>query len=46
MFLGLTTKNLAEEKQNNKNSYNWVDIVVSILVVVLVIGVMIFFNGK
>ncbi|WP_037316982.1 sodium:solute symporter [Salegentibacter sp. Hel_I_6] len=35
-----------EEKKNNKNSYNWVDIVVSILVVVLVIGVMIFFNGR
>ncbi|WP_339655059.1 sodium:solute symporter [uncultured Salegentibacter sp.] len=35
-----------EEKRNNKNSYNWVDIVVSILVVVLVIGVMIFFNGR
>jgi len=35
-----------EEKQNNKNSYNWVDIAISILVVILVIGVMIFFNGK
>lgn len=35
-----------EEKKNNKNSYNWVDIVVSILVVLLVIGVMIFFNGR
>ncbi|MBZ9631676.1 sodium:solute symporter [Salegentibacter sp. LM13S] len=35
-----------EEKQNNKNSYNWVDIAVSILVVILVAGVMIFFNGK
>ncbi|PKD19698.1 Na+/glucose cotransporter [Salegentibacter salinarum] len=35
-----------EEKQNNKNSYNWVDIAVSILVVILVAGVMIFFNGR
>jgi SSS family solute:Na+ symporter len=35
-----------EEKQNNKNSYNWVDIAISVLVVLLVIGVMIFFNGK
>ncbi len=35
-----------EEKRNNKNSYNWVDIAISILVVILVIGVMIFFNGK
>lgn len=35
-----------EEKQNNKNSYNWIDILVSILVVALVVGVMIFFNGK
>ncbi|TDN90365.1 SSS family solute:Na+ symporter [Salegentibacter sp. 24] len=35
-----------EEKRNNKNSYNWVDIAVSILVVIIVVGVMIFFNGK
>ncbi|HMQ43787.1 sodium:solute symporter [Mariniflexile maritimum] len=35
-----------EEKINNKNSYNWVDIAVSILVVIIVIGVMLFFNGK
>lgn len=35
-----------EEKKNNKNSYNWVDIAISILVVLIVIGVMIFFNGK
>jgi len=35
-----------EEKKNNKNSYNWVDIVISILIVLIVIGVMIFFNGK
>ncbi|MDT0690536.1 sodium:solute symporter [Salegentibacter sp. F188] len=35
-----------EEKANNKNSYNWVDIAVSILVLILVAGVMLFFNGK
>ncbi len=35
-----------EEKLKNKSSYNWVDIAVSVLVVVIVIGVMVFFNGK
>ncbi len=35
-----------EEKIKNKNSYNWVDILVSILIIAIVIGVMIFFNGK
>ncbi len=35
-----------EEKIKNKNSYTWVDIAVSILVVAIVIGVMIFFNGN
>ena len=35
-----------EEKKNNKNSYSWIDIAISILVVALVIGVMIFFNGN
>jgi len=35
-----------EEKIKNKNSYTWVDITVSILVVAIVIGVMIFFNGN
>src|SRR5690554_14388 len=35
-----------EEKQKNKSSYNWVDVVVSILIIAIVIGVMIFFNGK
>lgn len=35
-----------EEKKNNKTSYSWVDIAISILVVLIVIGVMIFFNGK
>ena len=35
-----------EEKIKNKSSYNWVDILVSILIITIVIGVMIFFNGK
>lgn len=35
-----------EEKIKNKNSYNWVDITVSILVVAIVVAVMILFNGK
>lgn len=35
-----------EEKLKNKSSYNWVDITVSVLVVAIVVGVMIFFNGK
>jgi len=35
-----------EEKENNKSSYSWVDIAISITVVLIVIGVMIFFNGK
>lgn len=35
-----------EEKIKNKNSYTWVDITVSVLVVAIVIGVMIFFNGN
>ncbi|WP_036379662.1 sodium:solute symporter [Muricauda sp. MAR_2010_75] len=35
-----------EEKQANKNSYNWKDIVISILIVAIVIYVMVWFNGK
>ncbi|WP_067029428.1 sodium:solute symporter [Allomuricauda sp. CP2A] len=35
-----------EEKQENKNSYNWKDIVISILIVAIVIYVMVWFNGK
>ncbi|APU68993.1 sodium:solute symporter [Christiangramia flava] len=34
-----------EEKRNNKVSYSWVDIAVSVVIVVIVAGVMIFFNG-
>ena len=34
------------EKQKNKSSYNWKDMVISILVLAVVIGVMVFFNGK
>ncbi|WP_029033831.1 sodium:solute symporter [Salinimicrobium terrae] len=33
-----------EEKRNNKNSYNWKDIVVSILILIIVAAVMIFFS--
>lgn len=35
-----------EEKSKNKNSYNWKDVVISIIVLLVVVGVMIFFNGK
>ncbi len=35
-----------EEKQRNKSSYNWIDILASVLIVGIVIGIMIFFNGK
>lgn len=35
-----------QEKINNKSSYNWLDIAISIIVVAIVIGVMVFFNGK
>lgn len=34
-----------EEKKNNKNSYNWVDITISIVIIIIVAGVMLFFNG-
>jgi len=35
-----------EEKIKNRNSYNWVDIAISVGVVAVVIYVMIWFNGK
>ncbi len=35
-----------EEKKDNKNSYNWKDIVISIVIVAIVIYVMVWFNGK
>ena len=35
-----------EEKKNNKSSYNWVDVTISIVILLIVIGVMIFFNRK
>ena len=35
-----------EEKRNNKVSYNWVDIAVSVVILIIVAGVMIFFNGE
>lgn len=44
---GLTFGTLTEEqKASNKNSYTWVDIVASILIVALVIFIMVSFNGK
>jgi len=36
----------AEEKAKNRNSYNRIDVIISILVVIVVICVMLFFNGK
>ena len=35
-----------EEKSNNKVSYNWKDILVSIVILIIVAGVMIFFSGE
>jgi len=35
-----------EEKARNKNSYDWKDIAVSLLIVAIVIWIMIWFNGK
>lgn len=35
-----------EEKRKNISSYNWVDIAVSVLIILIVIGVMVFFNGN
>lgn len=34
-----------EEKRNNKVSYNWKDIAVSIIILIIVAAVMVFFNG-
>ncbi|MFM1879748.1 MAG: hypothetical protein RLZZ241_2614 [Bacteroidota bacterium] len=36
----------AEARVQNKNSYNWKDIVISLVIVGIVIGIMIWFNGK
>ncbi len=35
-----------EEKQKSKNTYGWVDIAISVVIVAIVVGVMVFFNGK
>lgn len=35
-----------EEKRKNKSSYNWKDIVISLVIVAIVIYVMVWFNGK
>ena len=43
----LTFSTLSPESvANNKNSYNFWDILITIAVVLLVVGVMIFFNGS
>lgn len=43
----LTYATISEEaKQENKGSYNWKDIAISILIVAIVIYVMVWFNGK
>ncbi len=45
--LNLTFSTITEEeKRNNKNSYNWKDIVITIVVIIIVAGIMIFFNGN
>lgn len=44
---GLTFHTLSQKQiSENKNSYNWVDIVTSLFVLFIVVGVMIYFNGK
>lgn len=44
---GLTFGTLTDEqKAANKNSYNWVDIVTSLIIIGIVIYVMVSFNGK
>ncbi len=44
---GLTYSTLSDEQiAENKNSYNWVDVVASIIIVGIVAWVMIYFNGK
>ncbi len=35
-----------EEKRNNKNSYSWLDIAISIVIIIIVAGVMLFFTGS
>lgn len=35
-----------EEKLKSKASYGWIDIGISVLIIVIVVGVMVFFNGK
>ncbi|SDQ51249.1 sodium:solute symporter [Flagellimonas zhangzhouensis] len=35
-----------EEKKKNKNSYNWKDITISLVIIAIVVYVMVWFNGK
>jgi solute:Na+ symporter, SSS family len=44
---GLTFNTLSDsQRQENKTSYNWIDIVASLLIVLIVLWVMVFFSGK
>jgi SSS family solute:Na+ symporter len=44
---GLTFNTLTDEqKESNKASYNWIDIASSLLVLLIVVSIMIYFNGK
>lgn len=44
---GLTFATLSDEDKNaNKQSYTWVDIVASLIVLAIVVAIMIYFNGK
>jgi SSS family solute:Na+ symporter len=44
---GLTFHTLTEKQITaNKNSYNWIDITASLLIIMIVVSVMIYFNGK
>ena len=46
-IINLTYGTITEEEKNkNKNSYGWIDIAISLVIVGIVAGIMIFFNGK
>ena len=43
---GLTFATLSEQdKADNRNSYNWVDILASLLIVAAIIGILTYFTG-
>ena len=35
-----------EEKRSNKSSYTWIDVAISVFIILIVIGIMVFFNGR